>query len=270
MLFRSDLHQLAVNGPAFDLPTVMSKFLALGMDVEAVVARATAAPAKALGRDDLGTLRPGAIADVVVGELLFSADDAAGEVRSLDSDLDVALADAEETFAALVDDLDLDLVQIAAELVERREAQPGLGVAVVAVRHRVALDAGHASPRLSRPDGHQPCAGACRCRRDMARSSCLVNKGGTVPLASDLKEICKRNAKAAVDPEVLFGKGEVTHDQIVGVQGHAHATRAKGDEWEVSVTRNDCRLVVAGWAEIEHNTTRSQLGAASSRTSFWS
>ena len=65
-IISTDLHQLAVNGPAFDLPTVMSKFIALGMDLEAVVARATAAPAKALGRDDLGTLRPGAIADVAV------------------------------------------------------------------------------------------------------------------------------------------------------------------------------------------------------------
>lgn len=60
----TDLHQLAVNGPAFDLPTVMSKFLALGMGLEAVVACATAAPARALRRDDIGTLRPGALADV--------------------------------------------------------------------------------------------------------------------------------------------------------------------------------------------------------------
>jgi dihydroorotase len=65
-IISTDLHQLAVNGPAFDLPTVMSKFLALGMGLEAVVARATTAPAKALGRDDLGTLRAGAIADVAV------------------------------------------------------------------------------------------------------------------------------------------------------------------------------------------------------------
>lgn len=65
----TDLHQLAVNGPAFDLPTVMSKFLALGMGLEAVVACATSAPARALGRDDLGTLRPGALADVAIFSL---------------------------------------------------------------------------------------------------------------------------------------------------------------------------------------------------------
>ena len=38
----------------------MSKFLALGMDLTAVVRATTEAPAKALRRPDLGSLRPGA------------------------------------------------------------------------------------------------------------------------------------------------------------------------------------------------------------------
>jgi dihydroorotase len=65
----TDLHQLAVNGPAFDLPTVMSKFLALGMTLDDVVERATTRPARVLGRHDLGTLRPGAHADVALFKL---------------------------------------------------------------------------------------------------------------------------------------------------------------------------------------------------------
>ena len=66
----SDLHALSVNGPAFDLPTVMSKFLALGMSLTDVVVRATTNPARALGRlGELGTLRVGAAADVAVMNL---------------------------------------------------------------------------------------------------------------------------------------------------------------------------------------------------------
>lgn len=65
-LISTDLHQLAVNGPAFDMPTVMSKFLALGMSMDEVVVRSTTNPARALGRTDLGTLRPGSIADVAI------------------------------------------------------------------------------------------------------------------------------------------------------------------------------------------------------------
>ena len=66
----SDIHQLAVQGPMFDLPTTLSKFLALGMTVEQVVERATSRPAAAMRRPDLGTLRPGSPADVALFELI--------------------------------------------------------------------------------------------------------------------------------------------------------------------------------------------------------
>lgn len=62
----TDIHQLAVQGPCFDMPTTLSKFLSLGMTLEQVVERATTAPAKAMRRPDLGTLAVGSPADVAV------------------------------------------------------------------------------------------------------------------------------------------------------------------------------------------------------------
>jgi len=62
----SDIHQLSVQGPMFDLPTTLSKFLNLGMSLSDVVERATARPAAAIRRPDLGSLRPGSRADVAL------------------------------------------------------------------------------------------------------------------------------------------------------------------------------------------------------------
>ena len=50
----------------FDLPTTLSKFLSLGMSLSDVVDRATARPAAAIRRPDLGSLRPGSRADVAL------------------------------------------------------------------------------------------------------------------------------------------------------------------------------------------------------------
>lgn len=63
----SDIHGLGINGPTFDLPTTMSKFLLLGMPVADIVARVTDEPAKATGWD-LGHLSEGAVGDVAVFE----------------------------------------------------------------------------------------------------------------------------------------------------------------------------------------------------------
>ncbi len=64
----TDLHTMNLHGPVYDLPTTMSKFLLLGVPLERVVAMATSRPAKVIRRDDLGTLRPGAVADVAILE----------------------------------------------------------------------------------------------------------------------------------------------------------------------------------------------------------
>ena len=60
----------ATLGPVFDLPTTMSKLLHFGVSLDEVVLRATQRPARILGLDGVvGTLKPGATADVAVFEL---------------------------------------------------------------------------------------------------------------------------------------------------------------------------------------------------------
>ena len=79
----SDLHVYNLDGPVFDLATTMSKFLHLGLSLDEVVEMTTAAPARVLrGAAALGTLRPGAAADVTLLELRegrFELEDAQGE-----------------------------------------------------------------------------------------------------------------------------------------------------------------------------------------------
>ncbi len=53
----------------YDLLGIMSMFLALGMPLEEVLRGVTATPASYIGRDDLGTLRVGAVGDAAVLEL---------------------------------------------------------------------------------------------------------------------------------------------------------------------------------------------------------
>jgi dihydroorotase len=62
----TDAHQLSIQGPMYDLPTTLSKFLNLGMSVPDAIERATTRPARAVGRPDLATLRPGAPADIAL------------------------------------------------------------------------------------------------------------------------------------------------------------------------------------------------------------
>lgn len=81
----SDLHALNIRGPVYDLPTVMSKFLMLGLSLDTVVAMAASQPGRLL-RDDgwLGTLRVGAPADIAVFRLTpgdFTFLDSAGQSR---------------------------------------------------------------------------------------------------------------------------------------------------------------------------------------------
>jgi dihydroorotase len=65
----TDIHQMSIAGPMFDLPTCLSKFLALGLDLREVIAMATSSPARILHYEDRGTLRAGALADIALFKL---------------------------------------------------------------------------------------------------------------------------------------------------------------------------------------------------------
>jgi dihydroorotase len=66
----TDLHVENLGGPVYDLPTTMSKLLLLGMSLDEVVEASTYKPAKVLGmQDQIGTLKVGACADIVIIKL---------------------------------------------------------------------------------------------------------------------------------------------------------------------------------------------------------
>jgi dihydroorotase len=65
----SDIHQMAIQGPMFDLPTTLSKFLNLGLSLPDVIERATSRPAAAMRKAELGSLKPGSPADVALFRL---------------------------------------------------------------------------------------------------------------------------------------------------------------------------------------------------------
>ena len=81
----TDLHRLSVDYPVVDMPTTMSKFLHLGMSLEEVIQKSTVKPAEAVGReDDIGTLRPGTTADVLVFDVAdgeFPLEDSRGQIE---------------------------------------------------------------------------------------------------------------------------------------------------------------------------------------------
>ena len=79
----SDVHALCINGPAYDQVTTLSKFLELGMSLDEVIAASTVNAAKALGRPELGTFKPGSVGDASILSLkdgAFPLEDVRGEV----------------------------------------------------------------------------------------------------------------------------------------------------------------------------------------------
>ena len=65
----TDLHIKNINGPVYDMPTTMSKFLMLGLPLYEIVKMSTLNPAKFLNKDqNIGTLKINSIADVTVLE----------------------------------------------------------------------------------------------------------------------------------------------------------------------------------------------------------
>ncbi len=66
----TDVHKQNVDGPVYDMPTTMSKLLALGVSLDEVIDMSTRVPAKALRQAGvLGTLSPGAQADITISDL---------------------------------------------------------------------------------------------------------------------------------------------------------------------------------------------------------
>jgi dihydroorotase len=66
----TDIHQLSIRGPMYDLPTCLNKCMAIGMSIDEVVEAATSAPARVIGLDnEVGSLRPGLMADIALFEL---------------------------------------------------------------------------------------------------------------------------------------------------------------------------------------------------------
>ena len=82
----SDLHVYNVNGPVYDLASVVTKFLHLGLPVEDAISRVTSVPAGIVGmQGEVGTLAKGAFGDAVVFELRegeFILEDSRGVVRT--------------------------------------------------------------------------------------------------------------------------------------------------------------------------------------------
>jgi dihydroorotase len=63
----TDIHSGTCEGPAYDMPTVMTRLLHVGMPLTEVVARSTFEPARAIGWEDrIGTLGIGREADIAV------------------------------------------------------------------------------------------------------------------------------------------------------------------------------------------------------------
>jgi dihydroorotase len=83
----TDIYNLNVNGPVYDMPTSMSKLLYLGMSFDDVLLRSTANPAKIVNRIPmLGTLQIGAPADIA----LLAVED--GNFQLVDSQKNVVTA----------------------------------------------------------------------------------------------------------------------------------------------------------------------------------
>jgi dihydroorotase len=76
----TDIYNLNVNGPVFDMPTTMSKLMHLGMSFDDVLLRTTAAPARIVNRlPGMGQLKVGGPADIA----LLAIEE--GEFRLVDS-----------------------------------------------------------------------------------------------------------------------------------------------------------------------------------------
>jgi len=80
----TDIYNLNVNGPVYDMPTTMSKLLHLGMSFDDILVRTTANPAKVVNRlEGMGQIKLGGPADIA----LLAIED--GQFRLIDSQRNV-------------------------------------------------------------------------------------------------------------------------------------------------------------------------------------
>jgi dihydroorotase len=83
----TDIYNLNIHGPVYDMPTTMSKLLYLGMSFDDVLLRSTSNPARVINRVPLlGTLQVGAPADVA----LLAIED--GSFQLIDSQINAVIA----------------------------------------------------------------------------------------------------------------------------------------------------------------------------------
>ncbi|MCX5495568.1 amidohydrolase/deacetylase family metallohydrolase [Kaistia dalseonensis] len=83
-MISSDVHQLSVNGPAFDLLHTMSKLINSGVPLESAIGMASSRPALAMRRPELGHLGIGAPADISILKLVearYPFTDVSGAIR---------------------------------------------------------------------------------------------------------------------------------------------------------------------------------------------
>lgn len=87
----TDLHAYNVGGPVFDLPTTISKFLALGVPLKELIARVTVAPARFLNLENKkGCIIQSADADIAIGHIeegKFAYSDSFGNIQQHDKRL---------------------------------------------------------------------------------------------------------------------------------------------------------------------------------------
>jgi dihydroorotase len=66
----TDLHTGSMNAGMMDMPTLMSKLMAMGLPLKEAILRSTWNPAQMISRPDLGHLTVGAVADIAVWNLM--------------------------------------------------------------------------------------------------------------------------------------------------------------------------------------------------------
>ena len=63
----TDLHTMSLSGPAYDLATIMTKLLHVGMPLYEIIKAVTQTPARIINRENMiGSLSPGMVGDVTV------------------------------------------------------------------------------------------------------------------------------------------------------------------------------------------------------------